>query len=154
MKASMQALFLSASIIGYSALLLSCSSEESEVVLWIKGTPVTVELAVTEEQHRTGLMYREELANNHGMLFVFESDRRLSFWMKNTSIPLSIAYIDKDGVIKEIYDMEPYSLQSVPSTYSVRYALEVDQGFFEKIGATTGDAIVFPDGFPESYTRE
>ena len=75
------------------------------------------------------------------MLFVFEYDQVLSFWMKNTPHPLSIAYIDSKGVIRDIFDMTPYSLNSVVSTVSVRYALEVPQGWFEKTGIKAGDKL-------------
>ena len=79
------------------------------------------------------------------MLFVFESDQRLTFWMKNTLVPLSIAYIASDGTIREILDMEPQSLASVPSQYSVRYALEVPKGWFARAGVRTGDRVAVPD---------
>lgn len=84
-------------------------------------------------------MYREELAYERGMLFVFSNDAVRSFWMKNTTIPLSIAYIRSDWVILEIYDMEPESLQPVQSDNPVRYALEVNQGFFAEHGIEPGD---------------
>ena len=76
------------------------------------------------------------------MLFVFEYDQILSFWMKNTPTALSIAYITSDGYIKNIFDMQPFSLSSVVSTGYVRYALEVPKGWFEKVGIKTGDKII------------
>ena len=79
------------------------------------------------------------------MLFVFDSDERLSFWMKNTLIPLSIAYIASDGTIREILDMEPHSLAPVPSQYSVRYALEVPKGWFSRAGVRVGDRVSIPE---------
>ena len=75
------------------------------------------------------------------MLFVFDSDQILSFWMKDTPHPLSIAYIDSKGVIKDIFPMTPYSLSSIQSTVSVRYALEVPQGWFKKNNIKEGDKI-------------
>ena len=75
------------------------------------------------------------------MLFIFEKDQILSFWMKNTPHPLSIAYIDSKGKIRDIFDMTPYSLASVVSTVSVRYALEVPQGWFDKVGIKKGDIV-------------
>jgi uncharacterized membrane protein (UPF0127 family) len=86
-------------------------------------------------------MEREEIPDGTGMLFVFDRDQILSFWMKNTPHPLSIAYIDSRGKIRNIYDMTPFSLASVVSTVSVRYALEVPQGWFEKVGVKVGDTV-------------
>jgi uncharacterized membrane protein (UPF0127 family) len=75
------------------------------------------------------------------MLFVFERDQQLSFWMKNTLIPLSIAYIASDGRITEIRDMYPHDENSVHSSRSVRYALEVPQGCFGRAGIRPGDVV-------------
>ena len=86
-------------------------------------------------------MEREKIPDGTGMLFVFDRDQILSFWMKNTPHPLSIAYIDSRGKIRNIYDMTPFSLASVVSTVSVRYALEVPQGWFEKVGVKVGDIV-------------
>lgn len=100
---------------------------------------ITVELAVSPSEQETGLMHRTELQDGHGMLFVYPDDRRLSFWMKNTLIPLSIAYLDAQGVIRELYDMQPQSLAPVESERHVRYALETPQGWFERVGLKPGD---------------
>ena len=107
------------------------------------GSSVTVEaeIADTEESRQFGFMEREKIPNGTGMLFVFDRDQILSFWMKNTPHPLSIAYIDSRGKIRNIYDMTPFSLASVVSTVSVRYALEVPQGWFEKVGVKVGDTV-------------
>ena len=86
-------------------------------------------------------MYREKLADGEGMLFVFDRDEILSFWMKNTLIPLSIAFISYDGKIIDIKDMEPQSLEPVRSSRSVRYALEVPQGWFSRAGFGAGDMV-------------
>ena len=102
---------------------------------------VEVELAQTDAERSTGLMYRKELEDGKGMLFIFEADQVLSFWMKNTLIPLSIAYIAYDGVIIDIRDMYPNNTTSVHSSRSVRYALEVPQGWFGRVGIKVGDKI-------------
>jgi uncharacterized membrane protein (UPF0127 family) len=86
-------------------------------------------------------MYRTRLPDGEGMLFVFERDEVLSFWMKDTYIPLSIAYIASDGRIIDIKDMYPYDTNSVTSSRSVRYALEVPQGWFFSAGVQTGDVV-------------
>lgn len=107
---------------------------------------VEAELAIKEEERNYGFMYRKNIPDGTGMLFVFERDQVLSFWMKNTPHPLSIAYIDSNGVIEDILDMTPHSLSSVKSTRSVRYALEVPQGWFEKVNVNVGDTVVKQDG--------
>jgi uncharacterized membrane protein (UPF0127 family) len=108
------------------------------------GAPVAVlaEIARTETEREMGLMFRESLADGEGMLFIFEKDRMLSFWMKNTRLPLSIAYIGYNGRILEIHDMQPLDLSPIRSGRSARYALEVPQGWFERAGVKTGDVFV------------
>jgi len=102
---------------------------------------ITVEIAKTRAQQQQGLMFRKELKDGDGMLFIHERDEPLSFWMKDTLIPLSLAYIASDGRIVEIYDMEPGNLNSVRSSRSVRYALEVPQGWFSRAGIKPGDKL-------------
>lgn len=108
--------------------------------------PVEVEVADTDAERQTGLMGRTVLPEDAGMLFVFEGDQALSFWMRDTLIPLSIAYIDAQGRIVDIQDMQP--LDDVPPHYisaePARYALEVNQGFFEERGVTVGDTVELP----------
>jgi uncharacterized membrane protein (UPF0127 family) len=89
-------------------------------------------------------MGRQSLKDGEGMLFVFDRDHILSFWMKNTLIPLSIAYIAYDGRILEIHDLEPQNLLAVRSNRSARYALEVPQGWFARMGIRAGDMLIFP----------
>ena len=79
-------------------------------------------------------MGRKTIPDGTGMLFAFTADQRMLFWMKNTPHPLSIAYIDSEGIIREIYDMTPLSLETVASERSLRYALEVPQGWFSRVG--------------------
>ena len=87
-------------------------------------------------------MQRKNIPEGTGMLFVFEKEQVLNFWMKNTPTPLSIAYIDKKGIITDIHDMTPFSLASVTSTRSVCYALEVPQGWYEKNNIKAGDKLL------------
>ena len=102
---------------------------------------VKAEVAEKEEDRNHGFMERKTIPDGTGMLFIFDRDQILSFWMKNTPHPLSIAYIDSKGKIRDIYDMTPYSLSSIISTVSVRYALEVPQGWFEKENINVGDTV-------------
>lgn len=135
-------------IILIAAGTVSCSGSGLErTTLVIDGLEMTVEVARTEEEKARGLMFREKMGPADGMIFIFEEDRHLSFWMKNTLMPLSIAYISSNGVVREIYDMEPGSLDPVVSVRSVRYALEVPRGFFEDPGISPGDRIRFEEGF-------
>ena len=123
----------------------SCKKDDGlkTQILRINQWEITVETADTQETQEKGLMGRESLDEDRGMLFVYDRDSRKSFWMKNTKIPLSIAYIGADGTIREIYDMEPLSTRTVDSRYSVRYALEVNQGAFERHGIKAGDKVEF-----------
>jgi uncharacterized membrane protein (UPF0127 family) len=101
-----------------------------------------VELAETPQQHAKGLRFRQTLAENDGMLFVFPSPQRVSFWMKDASIPLSIAFIQSDGKIIQIRPMQPYDETPVPSlSDTVAYALLVNQGWFERHGIAAGTVI-------------
>jgi len=102
---------------------------------------VKAEIAISQEERSQGLMYREKLPDGEGMLFIFENDQILSFWMKNTYIPLSIAYITSNGRIIDIKDLYPHDENSVLSSRSARYALEVPQGWFNRAGVGIGDRI-------------
>lgn len=102
---------------------------------------VKAEIADTPETREKGFMFRKKIPDGTGMLFIFSDDIVLSFWMKNTPTALSIAYIDYAGRIREIHDMKPQSLASTVSSVSVRYALEVPQGWFSKVGITEGDYL-------------
>lgn len=99
------------------------------------------ELAIKAEERNFGFMKRKNIPDGTGMLFVFENEQILSFWMKDTPHPLSIAFIDSRGKIRNIYDMKPFSLASIQSTVSCRYALEVPQGWFAKNNILPGDTI-------------
>lgn len=102
---------------------------------------ITAEIASTPQSRMIGLMMRERLAPNHGMVFVFEDKSQHCFWMRNTLIPLSIAFIDDDGTVVSIADMSPKSEASTCPQRPVRYALEMDQGWFAKRGVTAGTKI-------------
>jgi uncharacterized protein len=107
---------------------------------------VRVEIADTDAERQRGLMGSTALAEDQGMLFVFGGEQELSFWMKNTLIPLSIAFMDSEGRIVDIQDMKP--LDDDPPHYvsaePARYALEVNQGFFEERGIKVGDRAELP----------
>ena len=142
-------LLILAALLAFSPLL-SCKSKKLPVkdikIICQDGREFTIsaEIAEKTEDRNHGFMERKNIPDGTGMLFVFERDQILSFWMKNTPHPLSIAYIDSKGKIRNIYDMTPYSLSSIVSTVSVRYALEVPQGWYKKNGITEGDAVILP----------
>jgi uncharacterized protein len=102
---------------------------------------ITAELATTPQSRTIGMMFREKTAPNHGMLFVFEYKAQQCFWMLNTPLPLSIAFIDEDGTILQITDMAPMSQALHCSQRPVRFALEMEQGWFARKGAIIGSKI-------------
>ena len=95
---------------------------------------IYVEVADTPAARETGLMYRERVPKNGGMLFAFNSSFRLSFWMKDTKVPLDIAFIDDDMVVREIHEMAPMSTRSTAASFACRYALEANAGWFAEHG--------------------
>ena len=112
--------------------------------LTIKGRKIRVEVVQTEDEKARGLMFRESLGKDEGMLFVYEQEELLTFWMKNTPIPLSIAFIDRKGKIVDIQDMEPFNLRTHASARPARYALEMNKGWFQRNGIGVGDVIIIP----------
>lgn len=99
---------------------------------------LNVEVAQTPEQHQIGLMFRKTMPTNDGMLFIFDRPGQQCFWMKNTLLPLSVAFISDDGSIANIEDMKPQTLDSHCSTKEVRYVLEMNDGWFSKRGIKPG----------------
>jgi uncharacterized membrane protein (UPF0127 family) len=102
---------------------------------------ITAELATTFQSRMIGMMFREKTPPNHGMLFVFETQASQCFWMRNTPLPLSIAFIDDDGTITQIEDMAPRNDATHCSKKPVRFALEMEQGWFAKRGIAPGAKI-------------
>jgi uncharacterized membrane protein (UPF0127 family) len=105
---------------------------------------LNVEIAKTPSDREKGLMFRKSLGESDGMLFVFENEEYLSFWMKNTFIPLDIAYINKKGIINEIYYMAPVDISKIYNSINpAKYALEVNAGWFNKNKIKIGSKIDF-----------
>lgn len=107
---------------------------------------IKAEVAADFATRARGLMYRDALAPNHGMIFVFEDRSRQCFWMRNTRIPLSAAFIDDTGRIVNIADMRPLSDDSHCSAKPVRYVLEMEQGWFARRGLKEGSRLSGPKG--------
>ena len=103
--------------------------------------PLTVELALSEPQRMQGLMHREKLGRDDGMLFVFDEPAYQSMWMKNTLIPLSVAFLDADGRILNILDMEPQTLDTHTSAGPSVYAIETNKGWFEQNNVKAGEKV-------------
>ncbi len=138
-----------AAMVATSALLALAQESVPEATLGIANSAgerveVPVEVADTEEERQMGLMGRDALAEDAGMLFVFDAEQQLSFWMKDTLIPLSIAYIDSEGRIVDIQDMQPLDETPHLSAAPAQYALEVNQGFFGARGIQVGDTVELP----------
>ena len=114
-----------------------------KIPLYIKDKEIWVEVAKTPEETSNGLMGRKHLGKDEGMLFIFEVEDYHGFWMKNTLIPLSIAFIDKDGRIVKITDMKPLSLQTHAPPRPVLYALEMNKGWFSTNGIKVGHILRF-----------
>ena len=135
-----------------SALLLAglwsaaCAAENSATLPLTIGKQIfQVEVAATPRERERGLMARKQLAANGGMLFVFEQEAPHCFWMRNTPLPLSIAFIDEQGRIANLADMPPHSDDLHCARTNVRYALEVAQGGFAQRGISAGAQV---DGLP------
>ena len=112
---------------------------------------ITAEVADEDHERAAGLMFRKSLASDSGMLFVMDDSGPVGFWMKNTEVPLTIAYIDPAGVIKELHDLQPRNEKPVPSRFpNIAYALEMPQGWFSKNNIWPGERI---DGLPKNPGR-
>jgi uncharacterized protein len=136
-------------IIGFSLVLIAspaktpaCPLELPTATISINGHMLTVELAATPAARSCGLSHRDELPQNHAMLFIFPDFRPQTFWMKDTRIPLSIAFLDDSGKIIDIQDMAPMRTDlEYPSSGPAKYALEVNQGWFKRHEIEVGDTV-------------
>ena len=128
---------------------MSCSSHglpsAPRYPITIGSKALTVEVALDEAHRERGLMFRKQLGPDEGMLFVYPREDRLSFWMKNTYAPLSVAFIRADGWIAQIEDMAPLDLSTHRSWVRVKFALEMPQGWFERNNVKVGDVVKIPE---------
>ncbi len=120
-----------------AALILGASAAAAQQPVKFSTVPlnfgihvIQAEVAVTPAQRERGLMFREKLGQNQGMIFVFEEPTEVCMWMKNTPLPLSVAFIDVEGKIVNIADMQPHTTDSHCGAKPVKYALEMNQGWF------------------------
>ena len=129
--------------------LLSASAQEPQtnlprVKLSAGMHQIDAQVAQTMEQRSTGLMHRKEMPQHEGMLFVFEQPTKQCFWMKNTLLPLAIAFVADDGTVVNIDEMKPQTLESHCSDRPVRYVLEMNTGWFAKKGVKAGTRLSGP----------
>ncbi len=127
--------------IALAAAALQACAQMPEIPLTIAGHKLTAEVAATDPERMQGLMHRRMMPENRGMVFVFTSVAKHAMWMENTYIPLSVAFIDSDGIITNIEDMKPQTRDSHPAVKPVRYALEMNLGWFAKRGIKAGAKI-------------
>jgi uncharacterized protein len=112
------------------------------IKVWLGSEELVTEVARTDLQLRTGMMFRETIAENEAMIFVFDRPDYRAFWMTNVSVPLSCAYIDPNGVILEIHDMTPQETKPIESaTDRIQYVLETKQGWFDRNKVSTGMVV-------------
>jgi uncharacterized membrane protein (UPF0127 family) len=111
---------------------------------------IDTQVALTPEQHAIGLMYRKDMPQHEGMLFVFQNPTKQCFWMKNTLLPLTAAFVADDGTIVNLEDMKPQTTESHCSAKPVRFVLEMNQGWFAKKGLRAGAKLA---GQPFAATK-
>ena len=137
-------LFLLAGVL----MVVGCGSKHPDsglpvITIDVAGHKVKSEVARGVDEQARGLMYRRDLGKNEGMIFVYEEDRVLTFWMKNTFVPLDILYLQADGTVATIKQMNPETTRTHSSEVPVRYALEVNQGWCERNGIEPGAVVTF-----------
>ena len=124
------------------ALPIGCEAQDfPRTSLSIGVHLIQAEVAATQEMRTRGLMYREKLGQNEGMVFRFPAPRQICMWMKNTLIPLSVAFIGDDGRIINIEDMQPQTTSEHCSQHAARYALEMRQGWFKQRNIKAGELV-------------
>lgn len=117
------------------------------VKLWVGPAEITAEIATKPREIQTGMMFRTNMLETEGMLFIFSQPHQAGFWMKNCSLPMSCAYLDAQGVILELHDMEPHNTNSIIArTNNVMFVLETPRGWFERHGVRTNMAVQTAQG--------
>jgi uncharacterized protein len=124
-----------------SAAAQSADARDNRIKLHINGHAIRAEVARTPEERSKGLMHRRHMSKNDGMLFVFDQPQTVSMWMKNTLLPLSVAFIDEQGRIINIAEMLPETLDTHSSLAPAKYALEMNAGWFDKHHILAGKSV-------------
>lgn len=144
--------FLSFAALGLFALLSGCGKNEPKApvapktieerfAIKVGDRTVRMQVALLPAETQQGLMHRQSLGADEGMLFVFDRPQRMSFWMRNTLIPLDIGYFDPAGELREIYPMYPRDENPVASRGPMQFALEMNQGWYRTAGVRTGSKL-------------
>jgi uncharacterized membrane protein (UPF0127 family) len=133
----------------FVALVVGCSERSptnglATTTMKIGSETFTLEIANTSATREHGLMERDSMPADHGMIFVFKEPDELNFWMKNTRIPLDILYLDEHGKVVSIHQMKPYDRSGVPSDGLAKYAIELNVGRASEVGAKVGDVLEIP----------
>lgn len=126
------------------AMILPVDSAELIIEAGSGELRFSIEIADDARERSAGLMFRTRMNDDHGMLFVYENSRPLSFWMKNTPMPLDLVFIGADGRIVDILKGEPYSLAPITATAPAQFVLELKAGTAEKAGIADGDRVRHP----------
>ena len=147
--------FLFATLLASAALTSRAQTQAQPELpitkLSIGGKSIRAEIADEEHERAAGLMFRKELAADAGMLFIMPQTGPVAFWMRNTELPLTIAYIGPNGAIMELHDLEPFNERPVPSSFPhIAYALEMPRGWFTKNNIWPGERVV---GLPKAGGR-
>jgi uncharacterized protein len=135
---------LAAALLAAAAFAQEAQTNLPRVKLTAGMHVIDAQVATTDEERMTGLMFRKEMPQHEGMLFVFEYASQQCFWMKNTLLPLSVAFVADDGTIVNIDEMKAQTLDSHCSVKPVRYVLEMNQGWFSKKGIKAGAKLEGP----------
>lgn len=134
---------------------IACQAQPKVTIETAKG-PISfqVEIAATPEKREVGLMYRRDMAPDHGMLFIFPGERVNSFWMKNTPIPLDMIFISRERkIVGIVHETAPFSLDGRSVSAPSQYVLEINGGLSRRYGFKAGDTVKFDNVKPESVTE-
>lgn len=142
---------LTVSVLGLLVLLTACGKDdaaaggtktfEERFAIKVGDRTVRAQVALLQDETVRGLMFRKELGADEGMVFVYDRPQRMSFWMRNTTVPLDIGFFDAEGVLREVYPMYPRDERQVVSRGRVQIALEMNQGWYRSAGVKPGDRI-------------
>jgi uncharacterized membrane protein (UPF0127 family) len=130
--------------LSFSVWAQQAQTQLPRVILQAGMFQIEAQVASTPAQREIGLMFRQDMATHEGMLFVFEQPQKQCFWMKNTLLPLTAAFVEEDGTIVNLADMKPQSTESHCSDKPVRFVLEMNQGWFAKRGFKKGFKLKGP----------
>lgn len=133
--------FLAAAAFAVTSLAVSADVAFKTSRIKVGGHELKVEVAQSDAQRTQGLMYRKQLGRNDGMLFIFDEPAYHAMWMKNTLIPLSVAFVDRNGEILNILDMEPQTLDTHMAAGPAVYAIETNKGWFAEKRVKAGDKV-------------